>query len=96
VNDDSGSSVTRTEYKDQIHVKGELGTRTVRRDDEPDYGDAPVAGVVSFDGAVDYRSDCVVAAVSLGDDALDAFIDEIDGRVSDYTVHTFEVDEEGE
>lgn len=96
MSDDDGSSVTRTKYKDQIHVKGDFGTRTVRRDDEADYGDTPVAGVVTFDGAVDYRSDCVIDVVSLGDDALDAFIDEIDGRVREYTVHTFEVDEEAE
>lgn len=94
MSDGDGSSVTRTKYKDQIHVKGDFGTRTVRRDDEPDYGDAPVAGVVTFDGAVDYRSDCVIDVVSLGDDALDSFIDEIDGRVGEYTVHTFEVDDE--
>lgn len=92
VNGDSGSDANYTQYKAQIHVKGDFGTRTVRRTDSPDYGAAPVEGVVTFGGAVDFRSDCVVGVVSLGDGELDDFIGEIDGRVREYTVHTFEVD----
>ena len=94
MNSSSGSSVTRNKYREQIHVKGDFGTRTVRRDDEPDYGTGGVDCVVTFTGAVDYRSDCVLGAVSLGDDARDAFIDEIDGRVEEYDIHTFEVEED--
>lgn len=85
--------MNRKSYKEQIHVSGKFGTVTVRRDDEPDYGTSPVEAVVSFDGVVDFRSDGVLGVVSLGDEAKDEFVDEIDGRVRDYTVHTFEEDE---
>lgn len=82
--------MNRKQYKEQIHVKGELGTVTIRRDDEPDYGTSPVAAVVDFDGVVDFRDDAVVGVVSLGDEAKDEFIGDIDKRVRDYTIHTFE------
>lgn len=89
----SGSSSSRTRYKDQIHVKGRFGTRTVRRDDEPDFGDGSVEAVVSFDGAVGFRNESVIGCVSLDEWALEQFIDHIDGRVDEYEVHTFEVTE---
>jgi len=86
-----GSDVSRTQYKDQIHVKGEFGTRTVRRDDEPDYGVGRVHAVVTFTGTVDYNGDAVVGCVSLSEQALNSFVDDIDGRVDEYEINTFEV-----
>lgn len=89
----SGSSSGRTRYDTQIHVKGEFGTTLYRRDDEADLGSGTVDKVVTFDGAVDYKSDAIVGPVSLTETEAEAFIDSIDGRVDEYEVHDFVADE---
>jgi len=90
----SGSKTTRKQYEQQIHVQGQYGTSTYRRDDDADIGVGSVDVVVDFDGAVDYNDDAFVGPVSLTDAESDAFIDDIDGRVDEYSVHTFEVDDD--
>lgn len=90
----AGSKTTRTKYKSQIHVKGELGTTTYRREDDADLGDGTVDAVVNFDGVVDYKDDAIVGPVSLTESELEAFTGDIEGRVDEYEVHTFEVNDE--
>jgi hypothetical protein len=86
----AGSKTTRTQYKDQIHVKGDYGTTTYRRDDDADIGEGTVDVVVDFDGVVDYKDDAIVGPVSLTETEAEAFTDDIEGRVDEYEVHTFE------
>jgi len=90
----AGSKTTRTRYKDQIHVKGQLGTTTYRREDDADLGEGTVDRVVNFDGVVDYKSDAIVGPVSLTETECEAFTDSIEGRVDEYEVHTFEKSDE--
>lgn len=92
----STSDTKKSVHNEQIHVKGSFGTRTVRIDDEPDYGVGDVYGVVSFDGVVDWRDDSIVGVVSFGSDVLlEKFTDSIRGRVESYEVHLFDSDTGG-
>jgi hypothetical protein len=86
----SNDSGSRTTYKDQIHVDGEFGTRTVKRDDEPDIGIGKVSIVVSFDGVVNYKDDALMSPVSVSDDESEAFLDDVEERLSELEVHDFE------
>jgi len=90
VSNSSGGS--RASYKDQVTVDGMYGSRTVRRDDQPDIGAGSIEFVAVFDGVVDYRDDAIMGPVAVGEMLADDFRDDVGDRVDDIKFVTFRED----
>lgn len=75
----SGSS--RRTFKDQVHVKGKYGVRTVRRKDDPDVGLGKVHAVLTFDGVAVYNDDNYFGNISVDEDVMDKVESHLQGRV---------------
>lgn len=90
MNSSGKSSGGRTTYKDQIHVEGQFGTKTYRRDDEPEVGYGDIECVAVFTGVVDFHSDAIIGPVSLGESVADEFRSDVGGRIDDIEFRTFE------
>lgn len=84
----SSSGSTRRTFKDQVHVQGQYGTRTVRRGDDPDVGLGKVHAVLTFEGVVDYNNDPHFGNISVDEDTLETVKDDLQERVSDLEVIT--------
>jgi len=87
----SSGSGSRTRYKDQIHVEGEFGTKTYRRDDEPELGCGDIEYVAVYDGVVNFKDDAVMSPVSVGDSVAEMFRDDVEERLSGVEFKTMEV-----
>lgn len=85
----SSSGGGRTSYKDQIHVEGDLGTKTYRRGDEPEVGGGEIAYVAVFTGVVDFENDAIIGPVSVGSTKANSFKDSVEDRLRDAEFRDF-------